>query len=151
MTSRAGQSIIRSSWAGTVVFLAASIPLAILGTGQLVAVAVDGLLFAGGCAVFLWALVLAAARSREVEIGMGGLFFLAGSAPAGVQRLLVGSLAAEAAGALATAAARPFTALAFGILVPVWGLGHCGLWAARYGEFGPRQAQSGRAARASED
>jgi hypothetical protein len=122
-----------------------------LGAGQLVAVAVDGLLFAGGCAIFLWALVLAATRGREAEIGMGGLFFLAGSAPAGVQRLLVGSLAAEAVGALATAAARPFTALAFGILVPVWGLGHCGLWAARYGEFGPGRAQSSRGARVSQD
>ena len=149
MTPGAGQSIIWSSWAGTLAFLATAVTLAVAGRGQLGAVIVDGLLFAGGCGVFLWALALAAGRSREAEIGMGGLFFLAGSAPVRVRRLLVGSLAVETVGALATAAARPFTALAFGILVPVWGLGHCGLWAARYGEFGPRQPQSGRRAGSS--
>ncbi len=40
--------------------------------------------------------------------------------------------------ALVTASIRVFTSLAFGILVPVWGLGLLGLWCARYGEFEPR-------------
>jgi hypothetical protein len=146
VTAPPGRGIIRASWAGTVVFLATSVPLAVAGAGQLIGVVLDGLLFAGGCAFFLWTLALAAARSRENEIGMGGLFFLAGSAPAPVQRQLLGSLATEAAVALATAAARPFTALAFGVLAPMWGLGLCGLWAARYGAFGPRQAPSARGA-----
>jgi hypothetical protein len=147
MTAAQGQAIIRASWAGTVVFMAASTPVAVTGKGQLAAVAVDGVLFAGGCGVFLWALARAAGRSRQHAIGMGGLFFLAGSAPRPVQWMLVGSLTAQVAAALATAAARPFTALAFGILVPVWGLSLCGLWAARYGEFGPRQAPTGRPGR----
>ena len=147
MTPSPGTRIIQVSWAGTLLFVAASVPLAVSGSGQLVAVAVDAVLFVAGCGVFLWALATAAGRSRESEIGMGGLFFLAGSAPAGVQRRLVGSLAVQVAAALATAAARPFTALAFGILVPMWGLSLCGLWAARYGEFGPRQAQPDGAGR----
>jgi hypothetical protein len=134
-----GGRIAVANWLGTVVFLATSVPLAVAGAGQLLAVIVDLGLFAAGCGVFLWALALAAARSRESAIGMGGLFFLAGSAPPVVQRRLVGSLAVEVVAALATAAVRPFTAVAFGILVPMWGLSLCGLWAARYGEFAPRQ------------
>jgi hypothetical protein len=31
-----------------------------------------------------------------------------------------------------------YSPLAFGILVPVFGLGLCGLWGARYGTFEPR-------------
>jgi hypothetical protein len=40
--------------------------------------------------------------------------------------------------ALVTAIARPFTGLAFGILVPVFGLGLAGLWGARRGSFPSR-------------
>ena len=65
-------------------------------------------------------------RSREVEIGIGGLYFLAGTAPRIVQLHLLGSSAAEVVVAFATASARPFTSLAFGMLVPVYGLGCCG-------------------------
>ena len=57
-----------------------------------------------------------------------------------MRRRLLGSFAVEVAVALATAGARPFTSLAFGLLVPVYGLGLAGLWAARYGTFGPRQS-----------
>jgi len=39
---------------------------------------------------------------------------------------------------LVTASVRPFTGLAFGILVPTYGLGLVGLWAVRLGEFPPR-------------
>jgi hypothetical protein len=136
--SAKGRGIVLASWIGSGVFLAAAAPLAATGRGQLPAVVVDLALFAGGCGAFLWALALAAGRSRQEEIGMGGLFFLAGSAPTAIRRHLLGSLTAQVVGALATAAARPFTALAFGVLVPVWGLALCGLWAARYGIFGPR-------------
>ena len=38
---------------------------------------------------------------------------------------------------LATASVRPFTSLAFGTLVPIFGIGMMGLWTARNGEFEP--------------
>jgi hypothetical protein len=41
--------------------------------------------------------------------------------------------------AFGTAAARPYTIAATAILAPVYGLGLCGLWAARYGTFPPRR------------
>ena len=100
--------------------------------------AVSVVLFLAGCALFMVVLVLAAARSREDAMGMGGLFFLAGSAPATVQRHLLGSLAVQVVVAIAAAALDPFTPLAFGTLVPTIGLAFCGLWAVRHGLFPPR-------------
>ena len=45
---------------------------------------------------------------------------------------------ASVAVALVTAGLRPFTSLAFGVLVPMFGLAQAGLWGARYGRFGSR-------------
>jgi hypothetical protein len=53
----------------------------------------------------------------------------------------MGSLGAQTAIALGTAAARPFTSVAFGILVPMFGLGLAGLWGARHGRFEARGAR----------
>lgn len=64
-------------------------------------------------------------------------------------------LAAQVIVAVATAIARPNTlqegaqgssrgsTLAFGVLVPVLGLGLNGLWAATYGTFGARRLKGG--------
>jgi hypothetical protein len=38
---------------------------------------------------------------------------------------------------------RPYTAVAFGVLVPMFGLGLTGLWAVRSGTFPPRTGRSG--------
>ena len=52
---------------------------------------------------------------------------------------LFGALGAQVVVAVATAAARPYSSLSFGILAVMWGLGMIGLWGARYGAFQPRQ------------
>ena len=95
-------------------------------------------MFFAGCGVFLVALAAAAGRSREREITLWSLFLLEGVAPGRVRRALLGALAVEVVVALATAWIT--AALAFGCLVPMWALGHCGLWGARSGAFGPREA-----------
>jgi hypothetical protein len=59
---------------------------------------------------------------------------------------LLGALAVETVVAFATAGARPFSALAFGILVPMFGLGLSGRWGARYGHFDPRDERGAHAA-----
>jgi hypothetical protein len=116
--------------------LAAAAVAAAYTGARLAVVIVDLGLFFGGCAVFLWALAAAAGRSREREISLWNLFLLEGVAPRRVRQALLGALAIEVAAALSTAwIASP---LAFGCLAPMWALGHCGLWAARYGTFGPR-------------
>jgi hypothetical protein len=131
----AGSGIVRATWIGTAVFLMAAIAALADSSLELVAVVTDLLLFLGGMITFLWAYAIAIRRSREVLIGIGGLYFLQGSAPVAIRLRLLGALAIQVAAAFATAGLRPFSGLAFGILVPLWGLGLCGLWGARYGTF----------------
>ena len=139
-----GARIIRWSWLGTAIFAVTAIGDVVTPVFKVPAFVVAVAMFAGGTGLFLAALVIAARRSRDAEIGMGGLFFLQGAAPPAVQRHLLGSLAAEVAVAFATASARPYTSLAFGILAPLYGLGLAGLWGARHGTFGPRAPRARR-------
>jgi hypothetical protein len=142
----AGRGIIRASWIGTGVFSVTAILSAIAPrTFIALSVGVALILFFAGMAIFLWAYAVAVGRSRTDLIGMGGLFFLAGSAPRAVQRTLLGSLIVEVVVALGTAAVHPFTPLAFGVLAPMYGLALCGLWAARHGQFPPRPPEEKRA------
>lgn len=134
-----GRPAIVASWVGTVVFAVATTaavvdPDAFIGAFFVVAVA----WFVAGSALFVVDLVLAAARSRDTAMGIGGLFFLAGSAPRRVQWHLLGSLAAQVVVAVVGAALRPFTPLAFGTLTPMLGLALCGWWGVRHGLFPPR-------------
>jgi len=133
-----GDVLIVASWAGTVLlgvtsFAAVTSPA--LETWLLV---VSLLLFAVGVILFARAFLFAVSARREDAIGIGGLFFLAGSAPRRVQAHLLGSLGAEILISLATAAVRPYTALAFGVLAPMYALGMCGMWGAVHGVFPPR-------------
>lgn len=137
---RAGRPIVLASWVGTGVFAVVAVAAAIVPDALgVVAAAVSGLLFVVGCVTFLWAYVVALGRSRTDAISVADLFFLTQCAPKAVQRLLLGSVAVEVVVALATAGARLYTALAFGILAPMYGLGLAGLWGARHGTF-PRRA-----------
>jgi hypothetical protein len=106
---------------------------------EIVSVPLDLVLFAVGCGAFLWAYAVAIGRSRYETVTMAGVFFLAGgSAPANVARALRLALAVQAVVGVAVAAARPFTALAFAVLVPMLGLGLMALWGARHGVFPAR-------------
>lgn len=135
--------ITRVSDVGTIVFVVVALAAAVDRRQlHLGAVVVSLVLFAAGCALFLWAFFTAVARSRTDEIGMGGLYFLQGSAPRDIQRRLLGALAVQVVAALATAAARPFTDQAFVILAPMFGMGLAGLWGARYGQFPRRVADA---------
>ena len=102
------------------------------------AVVVDLVLFAGGVVTMAWAFLIAVQRSRTDAIGIGGLYFGIGSAPREVRVIMLTALGVQVVVAVVTASIRIFTSLAFGILVPVWGLGLLGVWCARYGEFEPR-------------
>jgi hypothetical protein len=139
-----GAVIERAALWGTAVFVVTSVLAALLKSFEIVALFVSLLLFTAGTATFLWALVVAAGRSREREMTVAGLFLLQGSAPRDVRRRLLGALAAEVVVGLSVAIARPFTSLAFGLLVPVYGLALAGLWGARHGTFPPRRPASPR-------
>jgi hypothetical protein len=136
-------AIVNVSWAGTGLFVATTVlavidPDGLSGPG----LAVDLGLFAIGCAAFLWAYAVAVSRSRTDAIGIGGLYFLQGSAPRVIQLRLLIPLAVQVVVAVAAASLRPYTAVAFGILVPIFGLGLAGLWGARHGVFEARSVSS---------
>ncbi len=130
--------VVRPAVWGTVAFALAS-ALAVANEGAAASVAVfDLVLFALGMLAFVRTLLVAAQRSRTEELSVAGIWFLAGSAPRDVRLWLLGSLAAEVVIALVAASLRPYTAVAFGVLVPLFGLGLTGLWAVRSGTFPPR-------------
>ena len=135
-----GVGIVRASWAATVLFtLASAVAVVADGAPRTAAAVFDAVLFVIGVGVFMWAYAIAVGRSRTDEMGIGGLFFLAGDvAEPGPRRHLRASLAVQVVVALVAASVRLYTALAFGVLVPVLGLALMGLWGARYGKFGQR-------------
>jgi hypothetical protein len=139
-----GAALVNLDFLGTGLFAATAIGGALLPESFLapVSATVAGALFVIGVVAFLWAYAVAVSRSRDDLIGIGGLFFLAGSkpetAPKAVRFRLRLALAAQVLVAFGTAAARPYTIAAFGILVPVFGIGLMGLWGARHGEFAAR-------------
>jgi hypothetical protein len=131
--------IVRASWAGTAVFAAAEAAGVASDAARPFTLGVNTLLFLAGVVIFFWAYAVADGRSRTDNIGIGGLFFLAGdTAPKPVRRTLLASLVLELVVAFGAAALRPFTSLAFGVLSPLYALALTGLWGARNGTFGPR-------------
>jgi len=133
-----GDRVVRAGAAGTLVFVATAVLGVFAQIARPLAAGVALVLFGVGAIGMLAAVVIAAGRSRTDAIGIGGLFFLSGSTPAPVRRVLLGCWAAQVIVGLATALARPYSSAAFGVLAPVAGLAACGLWSARSGQFGPR-------------
>jgi hypothetical protein len=114
-------------------------------TWKSIAVVTSLVCFTVGVVAFLWGYWSAVQRSREDEIGVAVLYFLMdGVAPLPVSRLMNTLFGVQCAVALAAALSRPSTdgkpgsTLAFGILVPMLGLGLSGLWGALHGTFRPR-------------
>ena len=143
----AGRTIIVVDAVGTALFaLTATLEAVLLRHWtEVVGVAVAMALFALGCLAFLLGYARAVQRSRTDEIAVTSLFLLIGPAvPGAVKRMLGLLLAAQIVVAITSAPVRPFTPLAFGILVPVFGVGLNGLWAARHGRFPPRRPRSSR-------
>ncbi|MDQ1437983.1 MAG: hypothetical protein QOK43_1612 [Acidimicrobiaceae bacterium] len=133
-----GDGIIRASWLGTGALAVVTLAGAVVPAVDIVALVVAAALFLAGTVLFFAAFVKAVDRSRTEEIGVMNVFFLDHSAPRSIRRSLLGSFAVEIAVAVAAAAVRPNTSLAFGILAPVYGLALAGLWGARHGAFPAR-------------
>lgn len=146
----AGAGIRRVSWAGTALFVVTAVAAAAApSTFEPVALAASVGLFAAGCAAFVWAFLVMAGRSRTEELELAQVWFLAGPpTPRAVRLSLLASFGVEVVAAFATAGARPYTSLAAGVLVPVYGLALCGLWAVRHAAFPPRPPAGGRGGRA---
>jgi hypothetical protein len=132
--------VIQLSILGTVLFTVVSVvEVLVMDWTRPVAVVLDLVLFGIGCTAFLGAYAVAISRSRTDEIGVASLYFLTNRvAPNAVRVRLLGALGLQCAVAVTAASVRPFTTAAFGVLVPMFGLGLNGIWAARHGTFGPR-------------
>lgn len=148
--SAADDPIVRTNLVGTALFAVSAVVAAAVFTGpvRVVGVVVALALFAIGIFAFLWSYITAVQRSRTDEIAVAQLYFLVGgSTPKPVKRMMLGALAAQTVVAFGTAIARSRTdgragsTLAFGILVPMFGIGLNGLWCSRNGSFSARQVR----------
>lgn len=133
-------SILKAARWGTAAFAVAAVAAAAAPDALARPVAVlDVGLFIVGCVAFLAAFFRAVGRSRTEAISVFGLYF---AADAGAEPKVAATLrwatAAQLVIAIVTASIRLYTPLAFGILVPVYGLGLTGLWSAHHGRFEPR-------------
>lgn len=152
-----GDWILKANVAATGVFVVSSAAAAVVFDGWLKVqgVVVALALFAAGVVAFLWGYWNAVQRSRSDEMAVAELYFLMGPAiTRRVKVVMLSCLGTQTVVAVATAIARPSTpsadggstagsTLAFGVLVPVLGLGLNGLWAASHGRFPPRRTSIG--------
>lgn len=134
-----GSGLVNASFAGTGAVLVAAVAGVVApdDLGEVTAV-VSGLLFVVGVAAFLWGYATGVVRSRDERITLGGLFFLAGTAPKVIRFRLRLALLAQTVIAVAAASIRPYTAVAFVVLAPMLGLGLMSVWGAKHGRFHPR-------------
>jgi hypothetical protein len=144
-----GAVIVRVNALFTVLFLVTAVLAAVYFAQpwKVIAVVVCLASFSVGVCAFLWGYWSAVQRSREDNISVAAMYFLIDKcAPKSVARRMNGLLTLQVIIGLVTAGLRPSTdgksgsTLAFGILVPMLGLGLNGLWAAFHGQFAPRSA-----------
>lgn len=141
-----GRSIVRADVAGTALFVGSVVGAVATDAWTAGSIIVALVLFAVGVFAFIWGYFSAIERSRTEEIGVANLFLLTGpTAPPAVKRTMSIALAVQVVVAIAGAAAGfsgmsedELNPLAFGILVPMFGMGLNGVWASRHGTFGPR-------------
>ncbi|MCE9622160.1 MAG: hypothetical protein K8R99_07445 [Actinomycetia bacterium] len=141
--------VVRVDVVGTGVFvvaLAIAVPLRTERWAQVLIAVVSIALFAVGVGSSLWAYAAALERSRVQEVGVANLYLLTGTtAPPPVKRALLTALVVQVVASFSAASIgvvglddSQLNALAFAVLVPMFGIGSNGVWAARYGSYGPR-------------
>lgn len=149
---RSGEASLKVAIVVTVVFALVQTAAVIAPEGFMggVSVAWSVACFTVGSAVFLWAVWIAAARSRDEPVTVAGVVWLIGTVPAATARILRSVLLAQVVIAVVTASIRPFSAVAFGVLMPMFGLGQIAWYGARHGVFSavvreaPVQPHAGR-------
>lgn len=95
--------------------------------------------FVIGVALFALGMWNGIQRSRVDEVTLTGLVAIDGShVPKAARNLLWASILVQLVVSITFASLRPFTQQAFGLLVPVVGLGLATLWGSRFAVFHPR-------------
>lgn len=138
--------LVRINILGTAAFVISATAAAVVFTPifRTIGAVVALVLFAIGVASFIWGFFTAVQRSRYDNISVASLFLFFGAVSSNrVRRLMNGCLFTQGLCGLLTALARTSTdgrsgsTLAFGVLVPLFGLGLNGLWSSRHGLFSP--------------
>ncbi|QXC62309.1 hypothetical protein KSP35_05755 [Aquihabitans sp. G128] len=137
-----GAGILKLDLAGTLLLLAVTVVASLWENDatDLANLVVSGVLFLGGCLAFAVGFLRGVGRSREEVVDMAGLFYLTGSGPKAVRRVLLGLWFAQIAIAVASVATvqPPFAMLAW-----LWGIGLLPVWGSRHGVFPPRPLPDG--------
>lgn len=153
MSGMPGRPIVVVNAVLTALFVATALAATVVFDAPWTSIAVVVSLgcFAAGVIVFLWGYWTAVQRSRTDDIAVSSLYFLVDNcAPRPVSRSMNSLLAVQTLVSIATASVRsstdgePGSTLAYGILVPMLGLGMNGLWGAYHGTFRPRRDQGAR-------
>lgn len=144
---------VRITWIATAVFAVVQVAAVVApdGPAGTFSVAFALVMFALGAAAFLWAFLIAAERSRDEPVTVAGVVWLLGSVPRRVAWSLRLALVVQVVVAVAAASIRPFSAVAFGVLMPMFGLGVIAWYGARHGVFDPTAPSPVPAAQAVPD
>lgn len=136
-----GSGLVNASFVGTSALLVAGVAGVASPDdfGGLTTV-VSGLAFAVGVVAFLYGYAAGVVRSSDEQVTLPGLFFLSHTAPKVIRFRLRIVFAVQIVIAVAAAAIRPYTSVAFAVLAPMLGLGLMAAWGAKYGVFHPREA-----------
>jgi hypothetical protein len=156
-----GEVIVRADIVGTALFVVTAVIAAVSFStaAQWIGAVTSMTLFSIGVVAFLWAFYNAVQRSRGEEVSVTQVFLLLGDvAPARVRRVMLSLVFIQFAVGLLTTLGRPNgpegspgSSLAVGLLVPMFGFGLNGLWAAFHGRFDLRDDPEAVAARAVAD
>ena len=139
---------VRLNQIGTGVFIAVTAfgAATFSDPSKTIVVVVELVLAAIGVFAFLSGYWTAVQRSREDEISVAELYFMMNNvAPAPIRKLMIWCLTSQAVVGIGGAFVRPNTdgkpgsVLAFGVLVPLFGLGLNGNWTANNGTFAARR------------
>jgi hypothetical protein len=143
-----GDAIVLVNMVGTIVFTITAITAAgVFSTATQWVGAITAMgLFLIGVFAFLWSFWNVVQRSRTEQIAVTQVYLLIGPpTPARTRRVMLAMLTVQITVGLTTALTRtraengsPGTSLAVGVLVPMFGIGMNGLWAAYHGVFPPR-------------
>lgn len=131
-----GRLLLVLDAAVTAIFLIVTIWAAISGsdTAALANLTVSSVIFVGTCILFVIGFLLAAARSRDDDLHLAGLFYLSRVAPDRVRRAFMGLWFVQMAIGVA---AIPTTAPPFGVMATMFGVFVNMVWSARHASFPP--------------
>ncbi len=141
MTDERGDRLLRFNWEVTVVFaLLTGLSWALDGSFDVPYAVLCAVLFGAGVIGFVVGFWNGAQRSRTELVTLSGLLAVDTShVPARARRLIWSAVTVQTIVATAAAVARPFTTQAFGLLVPMFGVGVAILWGARNARFHLRE------------